>query len=799
MAIFDKALHTLEFEKIVDMLAESAQTDGAKELAKTLKPSDDEEYIKKLLEQTSAAKQLVSVKNMPSFGAVKDINSSLERALKSAVLTPRELLDIATVLRTARRLLDYIKTDKRADNILDVIFDRLTGNRRLEEKITRAIIAEDMIADEASPELADIRRKIRNENNKIKDSLQKMINGSTYSKYLQENIVTMRNGRYVIPVKNEYKNEIKGLIHDTSASGATVFIEPIAVLESNNALRELQSKETHEIERILAEFSAECAQNSDTLSLDYYNITQLAFIFAKADLSYKMDAASPKINTSGRRKIELYNARHPLLNTKNVVPINIMLGDTFDTLVITGPNTGGKTVSLKTLGLFALMTQAGLHIPADDTSTICIFDEVLADIGDEQSIEQSLSTFSSHMVNIVYITENAGNRSLVLFDELGAGTDPVEGAALAIAILDNIRNKGALCAATTHYAELKAFALDTDGVNNASCEFDIETLKPTYRLIIGTPGKSNAFAISQKLGLSQGIIDRASENISNDSRQFEYVIEKLEQSRIEMEQQRDAANKMHKEYEEYKNNAERKLRIKIAETEKELEKSRAKAIQLVEGARVSSEYIFEQLEELKKHRESERLADELEEARRNIRRQLKNTDTHVNPVTEADMKGYVLPRPLVKGDEVLIVNINKHGVLTTDPDKDGNVKVQAGIINTKTNVTNLMLADKENITITDKNQKKITPSDYKLSVSRTFTNEIDIRGHNGEDACFMLDKYLDNAKIANINTVSIIHGKGTGALKNAVWKYLKHDNRIKNYRLGQYGEGDLGVTVVEIK
>lgn len=799
MAIFDKALHTLEFEKIVDLLADCAQTDGAKELATSLKPSDDEEYIKKLLEQTSAAKQLVSVKSMPSFGAVKDINPSLERALKSAVLTPRELLDIATVLRTARRLLDYINTDKRSENVLDVNFNRLTGNRRLEEKITRAIIAEDMIADEASPELADIRRKIRNENNKIKDNLQKMINGSTYSKYLQENIVTMRNGRYVIPVKNEYKNEIKGLIHDTSASGATVFIEPIAVLESNNALRELQSKETHEIQRILAEFSAECAENSDTLSLDYYNITQLAFIFAKADLSYKMDAASPKINATGKRKIELYNARHPLLNTKNVVPINIMLGDTFDTLVITGPNTGGKTVSLKTLGLFALMTQSGLHIPADDTSTICIFDEVLADIGDEQSIEQSLSTFSSHMVNIVYITENAGNRSLVLFDELGAGTDPVEGAALAIAILENIRNKGALCAATTHYAELKAFALDTDGVNNASCEFNIETLKPTYRLIIGTPGKSNAFAISQKLGLSQGIIDRAGEHISKDSRQFEYVIEKLEQSRIEMEQQRDAANKMRKEYEEYKNTAERKLRIKIAETEKELEKSRAKAIQLVEGARVSSEYIFEQLEELKKHRESERLSDELEEARRNIRRQLKNTDTHVNPVTEADMKGYVLPRPLVKGDEVLIVNINKHGVLTTDPDKDGNVKVQAGIINTKTNIKNLMLADKENVTITDKNQKKITPSDYKLSVSRSFTNEIDIRGQNGEDACFMLDKYLDNAKIANINTVSIIHGKGTGALKNAVWKYLKHDNRIKNYRLGQYGEGDLGVTVVEIK
>ena len=797
MAIFDKALHTLEFDKIIDLLVECAPTDGSKELAVSLKPTDDEEYITKLLAQTTAAKHLMSFKGMPSFGAIKDINPSLDRAVKSAVLTPRELLDIAAVLRTARRLLDYINTDKRADSVLDVNFDRLTGNRRLEEKITRAIIAEDMIADEASPELADIRRKIRNENNKIKDNLQKMVNGSM-SKYLQENIITMRNGRYVIPVKNEYKNEVKGLIHDTSSSGATVFVEPMSVLESNNALRELQSKENHEIERILAAFSADCAECSDELSLDYYNITLLAFIFAKADLSYKMDASCPVIQTA-KRTIELYNARHPLLDSKKVVPINITLGDNYDTLVITGPNTGGKTVSLKTLGLFSLMVQAGLHIPADDTSSICVFDEVLADIGDEQSIEQSLSTFSSHMVNIVYIIENAGNRSLVLFDELGAGTDPVEGAALAIAILENIRNKHSLCAATTHYAELKAFALDTDGVNNASCEFDIETLRPTYRLIIGTPGKSNAFAISKKLGLSQGIIDRAGEHVSKDSRQFEYVIEKLEQSRIEMEKQRDAANKMRREYEDFKYTAERKLREKIADTEKELEKSRAKAVQLVEGARVSSEYIFEQLEQLKKNRDSERLSDELEEARRNIRRQLKDTDTHVNPITHTDMKDYVLPRPLVKGDEVIIVSINKQGTLTNNPDKDGNVTVRAGIINTKTNIKNLMLVDKEAVTITDKNKKKVTPTDYKISVTRTFSPEIDLRGQNGEDAWFMVDKYLDNAKIANMNSVSLIHGKGTGALKNALWNYLKHDPRVKNFRLGQYGEGDLGVTVVEIK
>lgn len=797
MALYDKALTTLEFNKITLMLADCAVTEGAKTLAFRLTPSDDIDHIKKNLSQTSDAKYLVSIKGFPSFGAVKDITPSLDRAEKSAVLSTAELINIAAVLRTARRLTDYISSDKKTETSLDVIFGRLTGFRLLEEKITRAIIAEDIIADEASPELAEIRRKIRNENNKIKDNLQKIINSSLYSKYLQENIITIRNGRYVVPVKYEYKNEVKGLIHDTSASGSTVFIEPISVLESNNELKELQSQEAHEIERILAALSAECADNSDNIALDYYNITELAFIFAKAQLSYNMNAASPKITES--RFIELYNARHPLLDAKSAVPINIMLGNTFDTLVITGPNTGGKTVTLKTLGLFALMTQAGLHIPADDTSSICVFNEILADIGDEQSIEQSLSTFSSHMVNIIYISENAGEMSLVLFDELGAGTDPIEGAALAIAVLENIRQKGSLCAATTHYAELKAFALDTDGVSNASCEFDIETLKPTYKLIIGSPGKSNAFAISKKLGLSEGIIRRAGEHISKDSRRFEYVIEKLEKSRMEMEEQRDAAAKMRKEYEDYKINAERRLKEKIADTEKELEKSRVKAVQLIEGARVSSEYIFEQLEELKKHRESERLADELEEARRNIRKQLKETDVDVGVSVRPEVRDYVLPRPLLKGDEVIIININKHGVLTNDPDKDGNVKVRAGIVTTKTHISNLMLADGEKIVVTDKNQKKITPTAFKESVVKTFSNEIDVRGLNGEDAWFMIDKYLDDAKVANVNVVSVIHGKGTGALKTAIWRFLKHDIRVKNFRLGQYGEGDLGVTVIEIK
>jgi len=796
MANYSKALKTLEYYKILEMLAECSPTDGSKDMALRLTPSDDIVRIQRLLDQTSDAKMLAGIKGQPSFSGVKDINPSLERASKGAMLSPRELLDIAVILRTSRRLLDYINGDKRFDTSIDVNFERLEPNRALEEKITRAIIAEDMIADEASPALADIRRKIRNASGKVKDVLQKYTSG-VYGKYLQENIVTMRGGRYVVPVKVEYKNEVKGLVHDTSSSGATLFVEPFAVVEVNNELRELEANEKHEIDRILTELSGECADFSASLSLDYYNITELAFIFARAELSLRMNAFSPKLNKD--REIRLYNARHPLLDPKKVVPITLSLGGNIDTLVITGPNTGGKTVTLKTIGLLTLMAQSGLHIPCDDTSSVCVFDEVLADIGDEQSIEQSLSTFSGHMVNIVEITKESGPASLVLFDELGAGTDPVEGAALATSILEYIRDSGAVCAATTHYAELKAYALETEGVTNASCEFDIETLRPTYRLIIGTPGKSNAFAISQKLGLGADIIESAKEHLSNDSKRFEYVIEKLETSRIQMEQEREHAEKLRREFENYRAEAERKLNRKIADTEKELEKSRAQAVQLVEGARVTSEYVMAQLEEVKRKRDSEQLGDALEEARRNIRKQMKNTDTVVSPVIERTNDDYVLPRPLKKGDEVLLVNINKQGTLIDDPDKDGNVMVRAGIISTRTNVKNLRLIEDEGATFTDKNKKKHKAADYRVTVERSFKPEIDVRGMNGEDAWFMCDKYLDDAKIARINTVTILHGKGTGALRAALWKFLRHDPRVKGFRQGVYGEGDAGVTVVELK
>ncbi len=526
-----KALYTLEFNKILEQLAELAETEGAAEMALRLTPSSDIEKVRKMQQRTTDAKTLVGMKGTPSFGRVKDIRPTIERAEKDAILSLRELLDCAAVLRTARSLVDYVKGERTPETTLAEIFDRLQPNRHLEEKISRSIIADDFVADEASPELGEIRRKIRQTNSKIKDMLQKYVSGQ--SKYLQENIVTTRGGRFVIPVKAEYRSEVRGLIHDTSQSGATLFIEPMNVVEANNELRELESKETHEIERILRDLSAGVAVSGNAIILNYLNITELAFIFACASLSYKMDASPAQI--SEKKKIELYRARHPLLDPKTVVPITVSLGRDYQMLVITGPHTGGKTVTLKTLGLLTLMTQAGLHIPAEDTSSVGVFDEVFSDIGDEQSIEQSLSTFSSHMRGIVSIIDNMTEDSLVLFDELGSGTDPVEGAAIAMAILEETRITGTLCAATTHYAELKAYALETEKVTNASCEFDVATLRPTYRLIVGTPGKSNAFAIAEKLGLSPVIVKRAGQFVDTGSRNFEAVLEKLERTRSELE------------------------------------------------------------------------------------------------------------------------------------------------------------------------------------------------------------------------------------------------------------------------
>lgn len=796
MNISEKILKTLEFDKVRLMLAESALTEGARQRAMLLSPSDDRDEILRRQSRTTDAKRLMNIKGAPSFGEARDISDACERALKGAVLTPRELLDIADILKVSSRLVEYIRVNKQFDTVLDEIFELITPNRVLENKITRAIIAEDMISDDASPELGNIRRKIKSVNSRIRDMLQHYTQNNDYSKYLQDNIVTMRNGRYVIPVKVECRNEIKGLVHDTSASGATLFIEPIAVVEANNDLRELSAKEAKEIERILADMSADVAEFSSALNFNYRNITELAYAFACAELSFRMDGNPPVITE--KREIKLMRARHPLINKDKVVPVDAMIGDGYDTLIITGPNTGGKTVTLKTFGLLALMAQAGLHIPASDESSVCVFDRILPDIGDEQSIEQSLSTFSSHMVNIVSTVGQITDRSLVLFDELGVGTDPVEGAALAVAVIENVRKRGAMCAATTHYAELKVYALNTDGVKNASCEFDVETLKPTYKLIIGTPGKSNAFAISEKLGLPPEIVSRAKGIVSVDDRRFEDVIERLEKTRLELERQRDEAAELRADYERFKEESEKKYREKLAAAEHELAVAQKKATELLNSAKASSEFVFEQLDKAKKAKDAENFGEQLDARRRAVRQHLRENEDRLDPVVNREDEEYTLPRPLKVGDKVLIANINKRAVVMSLPDKRGNVSVRAGLIDTRTGVGNLRLIEDEP-KITDKNGKKASKSDYRASRLREISPEIDLRGKTGDEAWAAVDKYFDDALVAGIGTVRLIHGKGTGALRNALWKILKTDGRVKSFRIGQFGEGDSGVTVVELK
>ncbi len=792
----NKTLSTLEFTKVREMLAACASTEGAKKEALSLMPSVYPEEILRRQRHTTDALRLIDAKGNPSFGMVRDMTDACDRAEKGATLSAGDLLALANILRTSRSLLDYIRTNRTFDTSLDEIFERLIPNKPLEDRVYRSIISEETIADEASRELYEIRRKIRVESSRIKDTLQKYITGGEYAKYLRENIVTVKNGRYVVPVKAECKNDIKGMIHDTSATGSTIFVEPASVVDANNEIRILRIREEREIEKILHELSGEFALCSRAVVLDYLNITDLAFYFACGALSYKMNGVSPSL--SGDRSVRLLRARHPLIDKDKVVPVDITLGGEYDTLVITGPNTGGKTVSLKTLGLFALMAQSGLHIPADEGSSLCVFDNIQVDLGDEQSIEQSLSTFSSHMVNLISILDKITDRSLVLFDELGGGTDPVEGAALAVAIIEHVRARGAMCMATTHYSELKAYALETDGVCNASCEFDVETLRPTYRLIIGAPGKSNAFAISGKLGLSPAIIERAKDLVSSDNRRFEDVIEQLENTRVEMEKRLLEAETMKAEYEAHRDEAEAIIKKRLLEAERTLEQARSKSAAIVESAKASSTYIFAELDAIRKKKEAENFGEELEKTRRAVRSHIRENEDKYNPVDERKNDDYKLPRPLRKGDKVFLVDIGKSAVVLELPDSAGNVQVQAGIIKTRTKLKNLRLEEEET-TFTGKDNKKVSTGGYKKQVSSDAINEIDLRGMTGDEAWLAVDKYLDDAMLSGFHTVHLIHGKGTGALKNALWQYLRGDRRIKSFRIGKYGEGDGGVTVVELK
>ncbi len=796
MFFTEKALSILSFDRIREMLAEHAMTPGARERALCLMPSDDYDTVSLRLERTAAAERLLSVKGYPAFNAPECVPDAVERAEKGAILSTRELLAVAALLRSSRAVSDYINTDRRKEETcLDEIFMRLLPNRTLEDRITRVIVAEDIIADEASPELASIRRKIRAENNRIKDTLQTYIGGARAA-YLQDNIVTMRDGRYVIPVKAEHKAEVKGLLHDTSASGATVFIEPMAVVEANNNLRLLANEEAREIERILSLLSSEVADFSGSLRQNYHTVTELAFCYACAGFGISIRAHKPTLVKTPY--ISLLRARHPLLDTKTVVPIDVALGGKYTTLIITGPNTGGKTVTLKTLGLFALMAQSGLLIPADEGSEIGVFSEILVDIGDDQSIESSLSTFSSHMKTIVDILGHVTDRSLALFDELGAGTDPVEGAALAVSILEKVASAHALCAATTHYSELKAYAVETDGVQNASCEFDVDTLRPTYRLIVGTPGKSNAFAISERLGLSSEVIRAAERLVSGETKRFESVIEKLESSRQAMEEDRMEAARLRREFEEYKKTAEQTIKRKTADAEKEILRDKEKAHALLVSARAMSDFVMKELDALKKQRESDRFLEAYGKTKAEIRKRMNAQEEAENAITLEDIsldEDYVLPRPLRVGDKVYMVTLAQEGIVEELADKKNLVSVKAGIMRAKVPLDKLRL-------LIDKPEKKAPPTSQarmRKTVVSTFRPELDVRGMYGDDAWFMVDKYLDDAVIANVETVRIIHGKGTGALRKALQTNLKGDPRIAGFRSGVYGEGDSGVTIVTLK
>jgi DNA mismatch repair protein MutS2 len=789
MEYASKAIRILEFDKVIEQLTAFVRTESGKEAAKALEPSSDTVTVKRRLAETSKAKELIAKNSMPSFGNGKNVLNSVDRALKGATLMPIELLEIRSVLRNSAALSEY--PPKNFDlGALTEYFEAIRLDRHLEKAIGDAIIAEDMIADTASDNLYRIRREIRKCESDIRETLSKYTSGS-YSKYLQENIVTQRNGRFVVPVRAEFKNEIKGLVHDTSSSGATLFIEPLQVLEGNNRLRELKNSEAEEIEKILSALSDMVAKDAEIIATNYKVIRDLSLIFGKADYSFEIRGVSPVINERDR-SVKLLNARHPLLDKEKVVPITVTLGGKNDAiLVITGPNTGGKTVTLKTIGLMALMAQSGLEVPCDFGTTLPVFDEILPDIGDEQSIEQSLSTFSAHMTNIVGIVQNSSCNSLVLFDELGAGTDPTEGAALAVAILEDMKRIGATVAATTHYAELKTYALESEGVMNASCEFDVETLRPTYRLVTGLPGKSNAFAIARRLGLPDRIIEKAKSAMGEESIRFEDVLSRLEETQNKLSKEREHIEKLRREAEEKLKQAEEYKEKVQKDVSNEADRAREQANRILAQAKASSDYIFAELNKIKKEAEKDKKFDNLEQARLAVREQLKKADKATVAEDEDDDREYIPPRDFRIGDEVIIASINKKGYIEAI---DGeNASVKAGIITTKVRISDLRLVETQKA----KEVKKSTATYSRPA--EAVKNEVDVRGLTGDDAYFVIDRYLDTAMLAGYRTISIIHGKGTGALRAAVWEHLKHDKRVRSYRSGRYGEGDTGVTVVELK
>ena len=787
----------LDLDKILGRLSSFVCSEDGKSEIEKLEPQTELDSAQSLLNQTTDAHMLMARFGAPSFGGLKNVNNALARANAGSVLSMRELLDVAEALRSIRGITQWRSKNDGVRCSIDVYFDALTPNKYLEDKITSAIISEDEMSDNASPALYDIRRKIRAASSKVRDRLDKMIRSSQYQKALREAIVTMRNGRYVVPVKIEHRGEISGLVHDTSSSGATVFIEPAGVVEANNEIKVLQGKEQEEIDRILFDLSAEAGSFYDGIKGSYECAIELDVIFAKAKLAYEMKAMTPTLNDSGR--IILNKARHPLIDPKKVVATDIRLGTDFDSLIITGPNTGGKTVSIKTLGLFSLMAMCGLMLPAGDRSEVSVFEHVFADIGDEQSIEQSLSTFSSHMTNIVRIISQTNERSLVLIDELGAGTDPVEGAALAMAILERIHQKGAKIAATTHYAELKVYALETSGVENGCCEFDVASLKPTYRLLIGVPGRSNAFAISSRLGIEESVIERAKALVSSENASFEDVIESLEKSRQDYEAKKNEAELIRIEAEKAKADAQ-KYKDSIEDLrKKELDRAQQQAERIVEQAKRSAYALVNELEQLKK--ESAKAADKAEAARRAkqlLKKSLGEFDDITNPVTAAlaDESGYVVPTSLKVGDEVLLADIGKTATVTALEDKKGEVEVLAGIIKMRTPKSNLRVSKTKR---TEKKHTAPKKAQHEFKVAGAEKTECDLRGMNVEEGIMELERHLDRCMRLGLNEISVIHGKGTGVLRRGIQDYLRKCKYVKSFRLGTFGEGESGVTIVTLK
>lgn len=787
-----KTLKTLEFDKITEKLSAMAIMDLTKDRIKNLKTSDNIKKVNRLQDETAQAIQLLVKKGSVPIGCASDIRSSLNRSRMQGILSMGEILSIGKVLETAEKLIAY--PDDIKCEALEEHFESLYTDKALRKKIFDIILDEDSIADNASGELYDIRRALNHSSNKVRDILHSIITSQTYQAALQEQIITMRGDRFVVPVKATHRGEIKGILHDTSSSGATLFIEPMSVVEANNKIRELKTKEKEEIEKILMQLTEEISLVSKLIEMTYETISELDLCFARAKFSLEYDCYRPILNDKGI--INLERARHPLLDKSTVVPIDIYLGRDFDTLVITGPNTGGKTVVLKTIGLLSLMASIGLHIPANEGSEIAVFKNIFADIGDEQSIEQSLSTFSAHMVNIVDILSNADENSLCLFDELGAGTDPVEGASLAVSILERVRLLGAKSAATTHYSELKTYAMTTKRVENASCEFNVDTLKPTYRLLIGIPGKSNAFAISKRLGLDDDIIENAKKYINAENIKFEDILTQLEKNRQEAEAMKESAKAYKRETEKLKSDTALKNRQLTEKTDKIIERARIEAKEILENAKSEADAILKEMRSLKLEADKAKMLKNMEEARNKLNKSAKANSEKLSKSMFTAKESYKAPKSVKLGEDVEIVAMHQTGTVVTLPDDKGDFQVRVGIMKLKTNLKDVRRKKEPE---EKKKSRKISVSDSSFSKTMSLSSEVDVRGETVDTAIVIIDKFLDDAMLSSLSQVRIIHGKGTGQLRAGIHAYLKRLSYVKSYRLGTFGEGDSGVTVVEFK